>query len=86
MLSTIISPIVIEEPEKEIEVLVRQIAGMVARRIVYYLDEGDEVHQGSEMGFIKFGSRVDIYLPLDAKVDVKLNQKVKGGQTVIARL
>jgi phosphatidylserine decarboxylase len=77
---------IVIENEDEIEVLVRQIAGKVARRIVSYLDEGDEVAQGSELGFIKFGSRVDLYLPLDAQIDVKLGQKVKGGKTVIAHL
>lgn len=65
-------------------VLVRQIAGAVARRIVYYCKEGETVTQGDELGFIKFGSRVDILLPLDAKINVKLNQHVTGGETVIA--
>ena len=69
----------------DFNVLVRQIAGTVARRIVYYLDEGDEVQQGNELGFIKFGSRVDMYLPLGTKVNVKLKEKVKAGKTVIAR-
>src|SRR5687767_13919473 len=67
------------------ELLVKQIAGALAKRIVNYLKPGDEVLQGSEMGFIKFGSRVDLLLPLDAKVEVKINQKVKGGVTVLAR-
>jgi len=66
------------------EVLFRQIAGAVARRIVYYCKEGDRAEQGGEMGFIKFGSRVDIFLPLTAKVNLKLNNLVKGGETVIA--
>ena len=66
-------------------ILVRQIAGAVARRIVYYCKEGETVTQGDELGFIKFGSRVDILLPLNAKIDVKLNQHVTGGETVIAR-
>jgi phosphatidylserine decarboxylase len=69
---------------KHSDVLFRQIAGALAKRIVYYVKEGDVVEQGGEMGFIKFGSRIDIYLPLDAKVEVKLNQKTKGGETVIA--
>ncbi|MBI1194059.1 MAG: phosphatidylserine decarboxylase family protein [Bacteroidetes bacterium] len=77
---------IVIENEDQIEVLVRQIAGKVARRIVSYLDEGDEVAQGSELGFIKFGSRVDLYLPLDAKIEVAIGQKVKGGKTVIAHL
>lgn len=66
------------------EILLRQIAGAVAKRIVNYLNVGEEVQQGDEMGFIKFGSRVDLFLPLDAKLKVKLNQKVKGNRTVIA--
>lgn len=67
-------------------VLLRQIAGALARRIVNYLNPGEEVRQGQEMGFIKFGSRVDIFLPLDAKVLVEMGQVVKGNQDVIARL
>lgn len=66
------------------EVLFRQIAGAVARRIKYYCKVGDKAVQGGEMGFIKFGSRVDIFLPLTAKVNSKLNDVVKGGETVIA--
>ncbi|MEM1124705.1 MAG: phosphatidylserine decarboxylase family protein [Bacteroidota bacterium] len=66
------------------EILLRQIAGAVAKRIVNYLNVGEEVQQGDEMGFIKFGSRVDLFLPLNAKINVKLNQKVKGNRTVIA--
>jgi len=67
------------------EILLRQIAGAVAKRIVNYLNVGEEVEQGAEMGFIKFGSRVDLFLPLDTKIEVKLNQKVKGNRTVIAK-
>lgn len=67
-------------------VLLRQIAGALARRIVNYLNPGEEVRQGQEMGFIKFGSRVDIFLPLDAKVLVEMGQVVRGNQDVIARL
>ncbi len=66
------------------EVLFRQIAGAVARRIVYYCKNGDKAVQGGEMGFIKFGSRVDIFLPLSAKVTSNLNDVVRGGETVIA--
>jgi len=66
------------------DVLYRQIAGAVARRIVNYAKKGDIVVQGEDAGFIKFGSRVDIFLPLDIKIDVSLNQEVKGGITVIA--
>ena len=68
------------------EVLFRQIAGAMARRIVWYVNEGDEVSQGEEFGFIKFGSRVDIFLPLDTEIKAELGQKTKGGQTVIAQL
>jgi phosphatidylserine decarboxylase len=68
------------------EILVRQIAGAMARRIVNYLKPGMIVKQNEEMGFIKFGSRVDLMLPLDAEIKVKLNQMVKGGQTVIAEI
>lgn len=68
------------------EVLVKQIAGAVARRIVNYLKVGQQVEQGDEMGFIKFGSRVDVLLPPGTKVEVKLNQVVKGGITVLATL
>ena len=70
----------------EVEILFRQIAGYMAKRIVYYLDEGDEVEQGKEMGFIKFGSRVDLFLPLDADIQVEMGQRVKGNRTVIADL
>lgn len=66
------------------EIMYRQIAGALAKRIVNYAKEGEEVIQGSDSGFIKFGSRVDVFLPLDAKITVNLNQKVKGGITVIA--
>lgn len=62
----------------------KQIAGAVARRICWYLQEGDTVAQGAEMGFIKFGSRVDLLIPLDAKVTVQLGQVVSGGRTVMA--
>ncbi len=68
------------------EILVRQIAGAVARRIKNYLEVGQQVTQGSEMGFIKFGSRVDLFLPLNAKVDVKIGQAVRGNVDVIATL
>ena len=67
-------------------VLLRQVAGAMARRIVSYVEVGKEVHQGQQLGFIKFGSRVDLYLPLDTKIDVKLNQKVRGKQTIIGWL
>jgi phosphatidylserine decarboxylase len=74
------------EKEEGIEILVRQIAGKLARKIRYYVEEGDEIEQNKEFGFIKFGSRVDLFLPLGTKIDVSLNQKVKGGVTVIGTL
>lgn len=75
--------IVVEHPSRR-TVLMRQIAGALARRIVYYCKEDDIVAQGDAMGFIKFGSRVDLLLPPDAKIQVNLNDKVKGGKTIIA--
>lgn len=74
--------VVIRHPHSEI--LVKQIAGAVARRIVNYLKAGQKVQQGGELGFIKFGSRVDVLLPVGTKVHVELNQVVKGGITVLA--
>lgn len=75
--------IVIEQtPAKS--VLIRQIAGAVARRIVYYVKPGDKLSKNDEVGFIKFGSRVDIFLPLDAKVHVKIDDVTTGNETVIA--
>ena len=68
------------------EVLYRQIAGAVARRIVNYAEEGSRVIQGEDAGFIKFGSRVDIFLPLKTPIDVKVNDMVKGGIQTIAHL
>ena len=65
------------------KILYRQIAGAVARRIVNYAKESKNVIQGEDAGFIKFGSRIDLFLPLETKVNVKINQKVKGGITVI---
>ncbi|WP_194775196.1 phosphatidylserine decarboxylase family protein [Pararhodonellum marinum] len=76
---------VIQQPNG-IKLLVRQIAGAVARRIKYYVKEGDPVIQGGEFGFIKFGSRVDVFVPLDAEVLVSVDQKTKGGVTQIAKL
>ena len=66
------------------KILYRQIAGALARRIVNYAKVGDLAEQGKDSGFIKFGSRVDLFLPIGTKINVKLNQKVKGGITVIA--
>jgi phosphatidylserine decarboxylase len=68
------------------DILVRQIAGAMARRIVTYLQEGDTCEIDEHMGFIKLGSRVDIYLPLGTKVDVQLGQRTTGNETIIARL
>lgn len=69
-----------------VKILVRQIAGALARRIKWYVKEGTPLAQGGEFGFIKFGSRVDIFLPLDAEVLVSIDEKTKGGRTPIARL
>ncbi len=68
------------------EVLMRQIAGAVARRIAFYRSEGEEVSAGQEVGFIRFGSRVDVFLPTDAQVHVNIGDKTKGGETLIATL
>ncbi|MEM8893837.1 MAG: phosphatidylserine decarboxylase family protein [Bacteroidota bacterium] len=68
------------------EVLMRQIAGAMARRIKWYINQGDRVVQGAEFGFIKFGSRVDLFLPLDTEIKVNIGDKTKGGQTVVAEL
>ena len=68
------------------EILFRQIAGALARRIKWYVKEGQNLDQGDEFGFIKFGSRVDIFLPLDAKVTVKVGETTQDGKTVIAEL
>jgi phosphatidylserine decarboxylase len=66
------------------DILYRQIAGALARRIVNYAEQGENVQQGEDAGFIKFGSRVDLFLPLDCEINVLLNQKVKGAVTCIA--
>lgn len=76
---------VVIQKDAQHTVLVRQIAGALARRIVCYAKTGERITQGCELGFIKFGSRVDLLLPLSSKVLVSLNQKVKGGQTTIAK-
>jgi phosphatidylserine decarboxylase len=68
------------------QVLMRQIAGAVARRIRFYLHEGQQVRQGEELGFIKFGSRMDLFLPLNTEIAVEMGQPVKAGMDVIARL
>ncbi|MBL6449836.1 phosphatidylserine decarboxylase family protein [Fulvivirga sp. 29W222] len=77
--------VVIKTP-KGVSVLMRQIAGALARRIKWYVKEGENFEQGQEFGFIKFGSRVDVFLPLTAKVKVNIGQKTKGGMTVLAEL
>lgn len=68
------------------EILFRQIAGALARRIKCYVKEGQLLEQGDEFGFIKFGSRVDIFLPLNSKINVKIGEKTTGGKTVIAEM
>ncbi|MFN3908617.1 MAG: phosphatidylserine decarboxylase family protein [Flavobacterium sp.] len=75
---------VVIENETFGKVLYRQIAGALARRIVNYAKEGQQVVQGTDAGFIKFGSRVDLFLPIGSKVNVQLNQTVKGGITIIS--
>jgi phosphatidylserine decarboxylase len=74
------------ENKNNIQILFRQIAGALAKRIVWYVKEGQPVVQGGEMGFIKFGSRVDIFLPIGTKINVELNQVVKGGKTILAEI
>ena len=74
------------ETQKGKKIVVRQIAGALARRIVCYAKQDQEVHQGEELGFIKFGSRVDVFIPLDSNVHVELEDKVKGGLSVLATL
>ena len=77
---------IVLKDKKGREILVRQIAGFVARRIVCDLQAGDEAVVGEELGMIRFGSRVDVFLPLDAEVKVKINQKTTGKETVLAML
>lgn len=77
---------IVYEIHKGVEVLIRQIAGAAARRIKWYIEENQSVIQGREFGFIKFGSRVDIFLPPGTQVKVEKGQKTKGGTTVIAEL
>jgi phosphatidylserine decarboxylase len=77
---------VVVEHQQYGPIMVRQIAGALARRIVCYSRPDERIEQGRELGFIKFGSRVDLFLPLNSDVKVKLEEKVKGGITVIARL
>ncbi|HZW63262.1 MAG TPA: phosphatidylserine decarboxylase family protein [Flavobacteriaceae bacterium] len=77
--------VVVENPTFG-KVLYRQIAGALAKRIVNYAIVNENVSQGADSGFIKFGSRVDLFLPLNTKIKVKLNQKVRGGETVISEM
>ncbi len=77
---------VVVENETYGKVLYRQIAGAMARRIVNYAKQNNKATQGKDSGFIKFGSRVDLFLPLDTTIKVKLNQKVRGGESIIAAL
>jgi phosphatidylserine decarboxylase len=77
---------IILKDKKGREILVRQIAGFVARRIVCDLEPGDEAIAGEELGMIRFGSRVDVFLPLDADVQVKMGDRTTGKETVLARL
>jgi len=77
---------VVVENETYGKVLYRQIAGALAKRIVNYAEINNQVTQGTDSGFIKFGSRVDLFLPLNTKIKVELNQKVRGGESVIAEM
>jgi phosphatidylserine decarboxylase len=77
---------IVTENSAGVPVLFRQIAGALARRIVWYVKEGDKVEQGQQFGFIKFGSRVDLFLPLGSTIKVNLNDVVKGGRTILAEL
>lgn len=75
---------VVVSTEKFGDIMYRQIAGALAKRIINYAEEGQDVQQGADSGFIRFGSRVDLYLPIGTKLDVALNEVVKGAQSVIA--
>src|SRR5471030_498532 len=77
---------IVIENSNGVAVLFRQIAGALARRIVWYVKEGDQVEQGEQFGFIKFGSRVDVFLPLGSQIRVAIGQAVKGGRTILAEL
>jgi phosphatidylserine decarboxylase len=77
---------VVAKMQNGTEILFRQIAGALARRIKCYIKEGQSLEQGQEFGFIKFGSRVDVFLPITAKVRVRIGDKTNGGKTVIAEL
>ncbi|MDB5132169.1 MAG: phosphatidylserine decarboxylase [Mucilaginibacter sp.] len=77
---------IVIENHAGVSVLFRQIAGALARRIVWYVKEGDTVQQGEQFGFIKFGSRVDVFLPLGSAIKVAIGETVKGGRTILAEL
>ncbi|TRX50949.1 phosphatidylserine decarboxylase family protein [Fulvivirga sp. M361] len=77
---------VVAKTDNGVQVLFRQIAGALARRIKWYIDEGDKLEQGQEFGFIKFGSRVDVFLPLGTDIKARIGDKTTGGVTVIAEL
>ena len=77
---------VVVENTNNVKVLYRQIAGALAKRIVNYAQVNNPAIQGADSGFIKFGSRVDLYLPLDSNIKVQLNQKVRGGESIIAKM
>ena len=79
------STVVMETSDGNYQLLLRQIAGAMARRIITYAEVGDEAHIDEHLGFIKLGSRVDVYLPLDVEVLVKMDQRVVGNQTELAR-
>lgn len=69
-----------------VSLLMRQIAGAMARRIKYYVKGGEKINQNDEFGFIRFGSRVDVFFPIGTKIDVQINEVVKGGQTILAKI
>jgi phosphatidylserine decarboxylase len=75
---------VVIEHKNTTKIMYRQIAGALAKRIVNYAVENEQIVQGTDSGFIKFGSRVDVYFPLDANIKVELNQKLKGGESILA--
>jgi phosphatidylserine decarboxylase len=77
---------IVIETEEGIEIMIRQIAGAVARRIVTYAKENQDVKQGDELGFIKFGSRVDVFLPIGTEVEVPILQQVKANKSIIAKI
>jgi phosphatidylserine decarboxylase len=77
---------VVVKSENGTEILIRQVAGAVARRIVTYSKKGESVRQGDELGFIKFGSRVDIFLPESTEIDVQMFEQVRASRTIIAKV